>query len=95
MTKRLQKNIALVCVICLLGSMLCGYAAIDSDLPLEEDMVLYEKIPVCVDGDLEYSGYMIDGVTYIPFRSFCGALNLGAVVTWDEENGEVWWMATP
>lgn len=88
MTKRLQKNIALVCVICLLGSMLCGYAAIDSDLPLEEDTVVYEKIPVCVDGDLEYSGYMIDGVTYIPFRSFCGALNLGAVVTWDEENGE-------
>lgn len=87
MTRRLRMNIILMCVICLLGSLLCGYAAMEDDLP-EEETVLYQKIPICVDGNLEYSGYMVDQTTYIPFRSFCGALNLGAVVTWDEETQE-------
>ena len=86
MTKRLQKNIALVCAVCLLTLLMSGYAAMDNDLPAEDEGVLYEKVAISVDGELLYSGYVIDGRTYIPFRSFCGALNLGAVVFWDPES---------
>lgn len=85
MTKRLQKKIALVCAVCLLSLLFSGYAAMDDDLLIEES-VTYEKIPVTVNGDLEYSGYLIDGTTYFPFRSFCGVLNMGAIVSWDRDN---------
>lgn len=85
MSKRLQKNIALVCAICLLCALLSGYVAIDCDVPLDEPEVIYNKVPILIDGVLQSSGYVIDGVTYIPIRSFCGALNLGIVVSWDPE----------
>ena len=86
MTKRLLKNVALVCVVCLLSALLCGYAAIDNEEPLELEGVTYEKVPVYVDGVLEYSGYVIDDCTYIPFRSFCSALDLGMIVSWDPDS---------
>lgn len=85
MSKRLQKNIALVCMLCLLCAMLSGYAAMELDVPRGETEVIYEKVPISVDGTVQYSGYMIDGVAYIPIRSFCSALNLGMVVSWDPE----------
>ena len=86
MTKRLQKNIALACAVCLFTMLLCGYAVMDYDLPVESERVTYDKVAVSVNNDLMYSAYVIEDCTYIPFRSFCGALNLGAVVFWDEEN---------
>lgn len=86
MSKRLQKNIALACMLCLLCAALSGYAAMDMDVPRgQAEEVIYEKVPIFVDGTLQYSGYMIEGVAYIPIRSFCGALNLGMVVSWDPE----------
>lgn len=85
MSKRLQKNIALVCVLCALWATLSGFARMDMDAPRGEVEVIYEKVPISVDGSVQYSGYMIDGVTYIPVRSFCSALNLGMVVSWDPE----------
>ena len=86
MSKRLQKNIALVCMLCLLCAALSGYAAMDMDAPRgQSEEVVYEKVPVLVDGTLQYSGYMIEGVAYIPIRSFCGVLDLGMVVSWDPE----------
>lgn len=86
MSKRLQKNIALVCMLCLLCAALSGYAAMDMDAPRgQSEEVFYEKVPVFVDGTLQYSGYMIEGVAYIPIRSFCGILDLGMVVSWDPE----------
>ena len=63
MTKRLQKNIALVCAVCLLTMLMSGYAAMDNDLPEEDEGVLYEKVAISVDGELLYSGYVIDGRT--------------------------------
>ena len=85
MSKRLQKNIALVCALCLLCAMLSGYAAMDWDVPRGQAEVIYEKVPISVDGVVQYSGYMIDGVAYIPIRSFCGLLNMGMTVSWDPD----------
>lgn len=85
MTKRLLNNVALACVVCLLSVLLCGYAAIDNEIPRGTEEITYEKVPVYVDGVLEYSGYVIDDCTYIPFRSFCSALDLGIIVSWDSE----------
>lgn len=85
MSKRLQKNIALACLLCLLVAMLSGYAAIELDVSLDQPEVIYEKVPVCVNGEPRYSGYVIDGVTYIPIRSFCNLLDMGMTVSWDEE----------
>lgn len=86
MSKRLQKNIALVCFLCLLGSILSGYAAIDLDMPSNQPELVYEKVSILVDGEPRCSGYIIDGVTYIPIRSFCNVLDMGMTVFWDEES---------
>ena len=42
--------------------MLSGYAAMDWDVPRGQAEVISEKVPISVDGVVQYSGYMIDGV---------------------------------
>ena len=54
MTKRLQKNIALACAVCLFTMLLCGYAVMDYDLPVESERVTYDKVAVSVTNDLRY-----------------------------------------
>lgn len=73
------RKMFLLPMICLLCSFMSGYAAIESDsgdLP-----VAMEKTAVSVDGVTEFTGYYIDGRAYVPLRSFCGSMNMGAVVT--------------
>ena len=77
MTKRLQfKMMFLVGVIfvCLFTS---GYGLVEQD----SGSTAVEKQTICVDGVPEYTGYELEGEMYVPLRSFCKALNMGAVVT--------------
>lgn len=77
MTKRLQfKMMFLVGVIfvCLFTS---GYGLVEQD----SGSTSAEKQTICVDGVPEYTGYEVEGEMYVPLRSFCKALNMGAVVT--------------
>lgn len=85
MTKWLQTKLALVCAVCLLCAMTSGYAAVDQD-PAGEHTA-YDKMYVYVDGELEYTGYEINGITYLPLRSFCRSLDMGATVSWDSTTG--------
>ena len=73
----MRRKILLLTAICLLCSLLSGYAAIERD----STELIYEKLTVSVDGETAFMGYLIDGTAYVPLRSFCGAMNLGAVVT--------------
>ena len=88
MTKWLQRKLAVVSAVCVLCAMLSGYAAVDRDT-MSNDGTCYEKLPVYVDGTLEYTGYLVDGMAYVPLRSFCSALDMGAVVTWNESTGVI------
>lgn len=85
MTKWLQNRLALLCAVCLLCALTSGYAAVDRDVAMEDE-VTYDKLYVYVDGALEYTGYNINGTAYVPLRSFCRALDMGAVVTWNGAN---------
>jgi N-acetylmuramoyl-L-alanine amidase len=81
MTKLLQLKamfLAGVLTVCLFTS---GYAAVEQDAGPSEA----EKQTVCVDGVPEYTGYTVEGEAYVPLRSFCKALHVGAVVT--QSNG--------
>lgn len=76
MTKWLQlKTLFLsgVIMVCLLTS---GYGLVEQD-----SVSSGEKLAVYVDGVLEYTGYTMDGRAYVPLRSFCMALHMGAVVS--------------
>ena len=88
MTKWLQKKAVFVCTVCILCALLSGYAAVDRDT-MSNDGAAYEKLSVYVDGTLEYTGYMVNGVAYVPLRSFCSALDMGAVVTWNAASGVI------
>ncbi len=86
MTKWLQTKLALICAVCLLCALTSGYVSVDRDAGVGA----YEKMPVYVDGVLEYTGYRVDGVVYVPLRSFFSALNMGAVVTWNSDTGTMY-----
>ena len=72
----MRRKMILLLMICLLCSLLTGYAAIERD----SAEMPHEKLTVAVDGETAFMGYRVDGTVYVPLRSFCGALNLGAVV---------------
>ncbi|MBQ3256838.1 MAG: cell wall hydrolase [Oscillospiraceae bacterium] len=77
MTKLLQIKamfLAGVLTVCLFTS---GYAAVEEDAGAS----VGEKQTVCVDGVPEYTGYTVEGTDYVPLRSFCKALHMGAAVT--------------
>ncbi len=77
MTKLLQLKamfLAGVLMVCLFTS---GYAAVEQD----SGTTAAEKETVCVDGVPEYTGYQVEGTLYVPLRSFCKALGVGAVVS--------------
>ena len=76
----MRRKMALLLMVCLLCSLLSGYAAIERD----SAEILHEKLTVAVDGETAFMGYLVDGIVYVPLRSFCGAMNLGAVVTQDK-----------
>lgn len=79
----MRRKVALLLIVCLLCSLLSGYAAIERDM--NDSVSFGKKTEMFVDGETEFTGYIIDGVTYVPLRSFCGGLNLGAAVSWDED----------
>lgn len=81
MIVEIRRKGILLAAVCLLCSLLSGYAAIERDSG--ESRLLSEKTAVVVDGETEFTGYTIDGTVYVPLRSFCGALHLGAAVSWD------------
>lgn len=70
MRKRLQSNIALVCVLCFALAALCGFRA-----PAGTRNG-YAPVSVYVDGLLTTSGYLVDGRTYLPLPDYCAALKL-------------------
>lgn len=76
------RKILLTAAVCLLCGGMSGYASMEADK--SEEMLSAEKTVVTVDGVTEFTGYYIDGTAYVPLRSFCGALNLGAAVAWNE-----------
>ena len=81
MFQKFRRKIAAIFLVCLLSGLLSGYAAIETDSNVDGQAAV--KIPVYVDGALECTGYLLEGTVYVPLRSFCCGLNLGAVVTWD------------
>jgi len=80
MLKEIRRKIVQLTLLCLLCTLLSGYASIETERTAADNAV---KLPVYVDGGLECTGYLLDGTAYVPLRSFCRGVNLGAVVTWD------------
>lgn len=69
-----------VLMVCLFTS---GYGLVEQDSSI--NAVLGAKQTVSVNGVPEYTGYEINGSVYVPLRSFCKALQLGAVMTHDKD----------
>lgn len=80
MTKWLQLKAIFLCGVMLLCLCTSGYAAVSRDDMGSTDFA-GERQAVYVDGLLEYTAYLVDGMAYVPLRSFFTALKMGAVVT--------------
>lgn len=85
MTKRLRLKALLISGVIMICLLTCGYAAVEQD-NVGAAEVQAEKLAIYVDGVLEYTGYTIDGTVYVPLRSFCMALHMGAVVSRNESS---------
>lgn len=86
MRNRIFSFLARLCIIVLLINAL-GSFALAAETPAE---VGYTEIPLYMDGEYIGSGYLIDGVTFVPVRSFCETM-LGTefIVNWDQEDQSV------
>lgn len=77
---RLKPHIALLCalmyIFCLLAS---------SGFTVSFGRETLTEIPLYVDGLRAGSGYLSDGATFIPLRSFCEAVEIEADISWDSE----------
>jgi len=83
MSKWLQKKAAAIALVCMICGALSGYASVTLD---RGSSCGQDAIAVYVNDVLEYTGYRIQGREYVPLRSFCGSLDLGAVITWGGES---------
>ena len=81
--RKLRRKLTVLLAVGLLCSLLSGYAAVDSGCAAPA--AVYGKQYVYVNGTPKCRAYLIEGESYIPLRSFCVGLNLGAVVMWDGE----------
>lgn len=81
--REIRRKLTALLTVCLLCGLLSGYAAIDGGAA--DKTAAYGKQLVLISGVPTCRSYRIAGELYIPLRSFCGALNLGAVVVWDGE----------
>ena len=80
MTKWLQLKAMFLAGALLVCFLTSGYAAVEQDGGVAAESV-GEKTLVYVDGTAEYMAYDVDGTAYVPLRSFCKSLGIGAVVT--------------
>ncbi len=74
MTKWFRIKLLLIGLVLLVCFCTSGYGCVEDG---------YQTVPVYVDGNLEFMGYTWEGQLYLPLRSFCASLQLGAVVDWD------------
>lgn len=86
MRNRIISFLARLCITVLLINAL-GSFALAVDTPVE---VGYKEIPLYMDWEYIGSGYLIDGVTFVPVRSFCETmLGTDIIVNWDQEDRSV------
>ena len=76
----MKRRLCLVLAVCLLCCLLSGYASV-SVAGGEGEAA--GRVPVYVDGRLDYMGSWVEAWAYVPLRSFCDAFDLGAVVAYD------------
>lgn len=86
MRNRKISFLARLCVFVLLINTLGGFV-LAAATPVE---VGYKEIPLYLDYEYIGSGYLIEGVTYVPVLSFCEAmLGTDLIVNWDQEDQSV------
>lgn len=74
-----KKRISVIVSVWLLTLLLSGYASVGGG---EGESYSVREIPVYVDGCLDHTGYWIEDTVYVPLRSFCGGLDLGATAAY-------------
>ncbi len=99
MSKLFKRIIALPCVVCLLITMLSGFASAEEDesvyvndagnaaalLSSGEYDIVYTDIPIYVDGEQMSCGYKINTTTYVSILDFCEAIGVDMEPGWDPE----------
>ena len=80
MTKWLQLKALFLVGVLLLCLLTSGYGFMEQDVGAAGDAV-GQKQTVFVNGVPEYTAYDVDGTVYVPLRSFCKGLGIGAVVS--------------
>lgn len=85
MSKKIKRNIALICVVCLFVGVLSGFTYAADDEEDTEFVITYTEVPIYVDDVLYGDGLKIDATTYVPIRAFCEALNEETEVSWEPE----------
>ena len=74
-----MRRLLAVLLVCLLCGLCSGYAYVGD----WESVQTTGEMPISVNGVPAYTGYLVDGEVYVPLRSFCAGLRVGAVVQWD------------
>ena len=82
-----KKNIALLCLLSLTVSLLCGagYPESASPEPETDPAAAYDAIPLYVDGIRIGDGLLIESTTYVPLRAFCRSMGRDLHMDWDDE----------
>ncbi|HHU22560.1 MAG TPA: copper amine oxidase [Clostridiales bacterium] len=76
---KLNKKIALICVVLLATCLFSGFTAAKG-----EHEVSYTEIPIYVDGILMLKGYKAEYTTFVPLRAFSQVLDRDLNIRWDQ-----------
>ena len=88
MSNMKTRRIAIICVLCLITCMLCGFTAVSP--PQQEDARTSPctDVLVAVNGLPVSRAYKIDDTTFMALPAFCEALGLQPETEWDEETAQ-------
>ena len=95
MSNRLKTFLAMICVVVIFVSTMSSFALAVDDQPEEEVceplVIEYCEVPLYVDGYCIGSGFLLDGVTYVPMLAFCEAMLMTEFeAEWNQEEESVY-----
>lgn len=86
MKKNFKSKISIICVVCLLMCMAGGLAAYAAEAEAEETVpMVYEAVPMYINGIMVTNGAKVGETTYAPLREFVEFLGEQTDIAWNEE----------
>ena len=89
MKKAVKKSISIICTICLITCILCGYASADILGQAQTAETSYSSVSIYFNGIKTVDGIKVEDTTYVPLRAFFGIFGDQTDIAWDAETNTV------